>query len=269
MATTIHPTAIVEPGAALGENVDIGPYCCIGKAVTLGDGSTVKSHAVLAGRTTIGDHAEIYPFVSIGQPPQDLKYDGEPSTLVIGSHCRIREYVTMNPGTEGGGMVTSVGDHCLFMVGSHVAHDCQVGNHVIMANNATLAGHVVIGDYVIVGGNSAIHQFARIGEHAMIGGMTGVENDVIPYGSVMGERGRLSGLNIIGLKRRGFTREQVHNLRSVYKFLFSDVEGGTVLERLDDVAARHSSDAEIMDIVRFIRSDSSRGLTQPKNGNGG
>jgi len=269
MATKIHPTAIVEPGAALGDNVEVGAYCCIGAEVTLGDGSVLQSHVVLAGRTTIGDHAEIYPFASIGQPPQDLKYAGEPSTLVVGSHCRIREYVTMNPGTEGGGMVTSVGDHCLFMVGAHVAHDCKVGNHVIMANNATLAGHVVIGDYVIVGGNSAIHQFARIGEHAMIGGMTGVENDVIPYGSVIGERGRLSGLNIIGLKRRGFTRAQVHNLRSVYKSLFSDADGGTVLERLDSVAERHSDDAEIMDIVRFIRSDSSRGLTQPKNGNGG
>lgn len=269
MATKVHPTAIVEPGAELGENVEVGPYCCIGEHVTLGDASVLQGHVVLAGRTTIGAHAEIYPFASIGQPPQDLKYNGEPSTLVVGSHCRIREYVTMNPGTQGGGMVTSVGDHCLFMVGSHVAHDCQVGNHVIMANNAGIAGHVVLGDHVIIGGNSAVHQFARIGEHAMIGGMTGVESDVIPYGSVVGERGRLSGLNIIGLKRNGFTREQVHNLRSVYKFLFSDTDSGTVLERLDDIAERHGDDSEIMDIVRFIRSDSSRGLTQPKNGNGG
>jgi UDP-N-acetylglucosamine acyltransferase len=269
MATKVHPTAIVEPGAELGENVEVGPYCCIGSGVKIGAESKLRSHVVVAGRTTIGDHVDIFPFASIGQPPQDLKYGGELSTLVVGSHCCIREYVTMNPGTEGGGMVTSVGDHCLFMVGSHVAHDCQVGNHVILANNAALAGHVEIGDHVIVGGNSAVHQFARIGEHAMIGGMTGVENDVIPYGSVMGERGRLSGLNIIGLKRHGFTRTQVHNLRSVYKFLFSDTDSGTVIERLDDVAKRHGDDAEIMDIVRFIRSDSSRGLTQPKNGNGG
>src|ERR1700739_1226866 len=178
----IHPTAIVAPGAMLAEDVVIGPYCVVGDNAVLGPRVTLRSHVVVDGRTTIGEGTRVFPFASIGLEPQDLKYRGERSELVIGRNNTIREYVTMNPGTEGGGMVTRIGDDCLFMVGAHVAHDCQIGDHVIMANNATLGGHVTLGDYVVIGGLSAVHQFVRIGAHAMIGGMSGVENDVIPFG---------------------------------------------------------------------------------------
>jgi UDP-N-acetylglucosamine acyltransferase len=199
----IHPTAIVAGGARLAEDVVIGPYCVVGDNVVLGAGVRLLSHVVVDGRTSVGEGTRIFPFVSIGLEPQDLKYRGEASTLVIGRHNTIREHVTINPGTAGGGMVTRIGDHCLLMVGAHVAHDCQLGDHVIMANNATLAGHVVVEDYALLGGLSAVHQFVRIGRHAMIGGMSGVERDVIPYGQVMGDRARLTGLNIIGMQRRG------------------------------------------------------------------
>ena len=269
MAANIHPSAVVERGATLGANVRIGPFCCVGPEVELGDGVVLHSHAVVGGRTRIGPRTAVYPFASIGLPPQDLKYKGEPSRLEIGSDTTIRESVTINPGTEGGGMLTRLGDHCLLMVGAHVAHDCDVGNHVIMANNATLAGHVVVGDYAIIGGLSAVHQFVRIGAHAMIGGMTGVDHDVIPYGSVLGERGRLAGLNMVGLKRRGFTREQLQNLRTAYRMLFEESGAGTVAERLELVIEQFGEDSGVGDLVRFIRSDSSRGLTLPKPGNGG
>ncbi len=263
--TKIHPTAIIEPGASIGADVAIGPYCCVGANVTLGDRVQLYSHIVVTGRTEIGDDTRVFPFASIGHPPQDLKYKGEPSTLVIGRNNVIREHVTMNPGTEGGGMVTRVGDGCLFMVGSHVAHDCKIGDHVIMANNATLGGHVEIGDFAILGGLSAVHQFARIGRHAMIGGMSGVEQDVIPYGSVMGDRARLSGLNIIGLKRRGFSRENIHALRTAYRLLFA--QEGAFAERLDDVVEMFENNETVMEIVSFMRAASSRGVCQPKSGN--
>ena len=197
--TDIHPTAIVDPAASLGDDVAIGPYCIVGGDAVLGDRVRLHSHVVIGGKTDIGAQTEIFPFASIGLVPQDLKYSGEESTLVIGCRNRIREYATMNPGTADGGMVTRVGDDCLFMVSAHVAHDCIVGNNFILANNATLGGHVVVGDYAILGGLTAVHQFVRIGRHAIIGGMTGVENDVIPYGTVVGDRGQLTGLNIIGV----------------------------------------------------------------------
>lgn len=266
MSATIHPTAIVDPAASLDEDVKIGPYCIVGADVVLGDGVTLHSHVVVDGRTEIGAGTEIFPFASIGMQPQDLKYKGEPSTLIIGRNNRIREHVTMNPGTEGGGMETRVGDNGLFMVGAHVAHDCIVGNNVIMANNATLAGHVVLEDFAIIGGLSAIHQFVRIGKHAMVGGMSGVENDVIPYGSVMGDRARLSGLNIVGLKRRGFNKEDVHNLRRAYRMLFADE--GTMGERVQDVAKLFDDNSGVMEIVEFMSGSSSRGITQPKSGHG-
>ena len=186
MATQIHPTAVVEPGARLGEGVRIGAFSIVGPEVSLGDGCVLHGPVVVGGRTTIGPRTQIFPFASIGLQPQDLKYKGEPSTLEIGADNVIREHVTMNPGTEGGGMVTRIGDGCLFMVGVHIGHDCQVGNQVIMANNATLAGHVTVQDFAVLGGLSAVHQFARIGRFAMVGGVTGVERDVIPFGSVMG-----------------------------------------------------------------------------------
>ena len=266
MNATIHPTAIVDPAATLGDGVSIGPYCVVGPDVSLGAGVRLHSHVVVDGRTEIGDGTEIYPFASIGTQPQDLKYNGEPSRLIIGKKNRIREHVTMNPGTEGGGMETRVGDNGLFMVGVHVAHDCIVGNNVIMANNATLAGHVVVEDFAIIGGLSAVHQFVRIGKHAMVGGMSGVENDVIPYGSVMGDRARLSGLNVVGLKRRGFSKDDVHVLRRAYRMLFADE--GTMSERVQDVAKLFDANSGVMEIVEFMSGSSSRGITQPKSGNG-
>lgn len=261
----IHATAIVEDGAKLGHDVSIGPYCVVGPDVVLGDGVSLISHAVIAGRTRIGAGTTVYPFASIGQPPQDLKYAGEPSELIVGANNRIREYVTMNPGTEGGGLLTRVGDGCLFMVGAHVAHDCKLGDHVIMANNATLAGHVQVGDYAIIGGLAAVHQFVRVGAHAMVGGMSGVEQDLIPYGSAMGDRARLSGLNIVGLKRRDFSREDIHSLRSAYRLLFAQGEGtGTLSERVEDVIELHLDVEPVRELVEFIRRDTSRGVLQPR-----
>lgn len=261
MATQIHPTAVVEPGAELGDGVEIGPYCTVGSEVRLGAGCILHSHAVVGGRTVVGPRTEIFPFASIGLRPQDLKYKGEPSTLEIGADNIIREHVTMNPGTDGGGMVTRVGDGCLFMVGAHIAHDCQVGNQVIMANNATIAGHVVVQDFAVLGGLSAVHQFVRIGRFAMVGGMTGVERDVIPFGSVLGDRARLSGINIVGMKRRGLSRDEIHDVRKAYRLLFASE--GTFQERLEEVAAEFTASAPVMEIVDFIRADSSRKICQP------
>ena len=263
----IHPTAIVAPGAELAGDVVIGPYCVIGRDVRLGRRVSLRSHVVVDGRTTIGEGTRLFPFASIGLEPQDLKYRGEKSELVIGCNNTIREYVTMNPGTAGGGMVTRIGNDCLFMVGAHVAHDCQIGNHVVMANNATLAGHVVVEDYAVLGGLSAVHQFVRIGKHAMIGGMSGVERDVIPYGQVMGDRARLYGLNIIGMQRRGFSREDIQGLRNAYQFLFST--DGTFIDRVNETAERFSGIGPVDDIIEFIRADSSRAICQPKGANGG
>jgi UDP-N-acetylglucosamine acyltransferase len=258
----IHATAIVEPGARLGENTIVGPYCHVGPHVELGDEVALISHVVVAGRTRIGARSMVYPFAAIGHPPQALKYKGEPSELVIGENCIIREHVTMHPGTAFGNMLTQVGNDCLFMVGVHIAHDCVVGNNVVMANNATLGGHVQVGDFAIFGGLAAVHQFVRIGRHAMIGGMSGVEGDVIPYGSVMGDRARLSGLNIVGLKRRGFSREVIHALRNAYRLLFA--QEGTMAERLLDVAELFHDNNPVMDIIEFIKADSSRSICQPK-----
>ena len=261
MPVNIHPTAIVEPGANIDDGVIIGPYCIVGADVSLGEGVELVSHIVITGRTEIGPRSRAFPFASIGHRPQDLKYRGEPSRLEIGADTVMREHVTVNPGTEGGGMLTRIGDRCLLMVGVHVAHDCLIGDGVIMANNATLGGHVSIDDFAVLGGMSAVHQFVRIGRHAMIGGMSGVENDVIPYGSVMGNRAYLSGLNIVGLKRRNFSRDVIHDLRKAYRLLFA--EEGTMAERLDDVAEEFSGVDPVMDIVEFIRSDSTRAICQP------
>ena len=264
---SIHPTAVVEPGARLAESARVGPYCVVGSEVDLQDGVELLSHVVVAGRTVVGAETRIFPFASIGHQPQDLKYQGEKSRLEIGRRNTVREHVTMNPGTTGGGMVTRVGDDCLFMVGAHVAHDCRIGDHVIMANNATLAGHVVIGDFAILGGLSAVHQFVRIGKHAMIGGVTGVERDVIPYGQVVGDRARLVGLNIVGMQRRGFSREQVQALRTAYQMLFG--EAGTLAERVDEVARQFMEVEPVRDVVAFIRADSQRGFCRPQGINGG
>lgn len=257
----IHPTAIIDPAAKLGDGVHIGPYCTIGPDVEMDIGVELISHVCVAGRTKIGANTRVFPFSSLGHQPQDLKYGGEPSQLIIGANNVIREQVTMNPGTEGGGMLTQVGNNCLFMVGAHVAHDCKISDNVILVNNATLAGHVEIGEWAIIGGLSAVHQFVRVGKHAMIGGMSGVEHDVIPYGSVIGNRARLSSLNLIGLKRRNFSRDDIHELRKAYRLIFA--EEGTLSERLADVAEDFSGNEAVMEIVNFIQRDSSRAICQP------
>ncbi len=262
----IHETAIVDPQARLGTGVEIGPYCIVGSDVQLGDGVVLLSHVVVAGRTTIGPRTQIFPFASIGHRPQDLKYAGEASELIIGCDNTLREHVTMNPGTEGGGMMTRVGDRGLFMMGAHVAHDCQIGDRVIMANNATLGGHVVIGDDAIIGGLSAIHQFVRIGRHAMIGGMSGVEHDVIPFGLATGERARLQGLNVVGMKRLGLARADIQTLSQVYARLFGPED--TLAERVERLAAEFGEAAAVADLIAFVRAKSSRALCRPK-GNGG
>jgi UDP-N-acetylglucosamine acyltransferase len=257
----IHPTAIVDPKAQLAANASIGPYCMVGADVVIGEQVRLLSHVVVEGRTQIGANTTVYPFASLGHRPQDLKFHGEASQLIIGKNNQIREQVTMNPGTEGGGMLTQVGDNCLFMVGAHVAHDCMVGNFVIMANNATLAGHVTVGDHAIIGGLSGVHQFVRIGAHAMIGGMSAVENDVIPFGTVKGERAHLAGLNTLGMERRGFSRDDVRLLRAAYRMLFAPE--GTMAERVEEVARTYADNKLIMDVVGFIREKSSRPLCQP------
>lgn len=263
MTTTIHPTAIVESSVQLGENVYIGPFCHLSGDVQLADRVKLMSHVVVAGRTFIGEGSEVYPFASLGHRPQDLKYHGEASTLIIGARNMIREYVTMQPGTEGGGMKTVVGDDGLFMAGSHVAHDCFIGNHVILANNATLAGHVIVEDYVIIGGLSAVLQFVRIGRHAIVGGMSGVAHDVLPFAAVKGEQAFLSGLNLIGLRRRGMQREDIYSLKKAYELLFTDV--GTLEERVNRLAEQAQSEY-IEDLVRFLRGNAKHSLMAPKEG---
>ena len=259
--TAIHPTAVIEPGAKIGENCSIGAFCVIGAEVELGDESILHSHVVVTGRTTLGKGNQIFPFASIGHQPQDLKYKGEASRLQIGDGNVIREHVTMNPGTEGGGMVTSVGQQGLFMMGAHVAHDCSIGDHVIMANNATLAGHVVVEDGAIIGGLAAVHQFVRIGRSAMIGGMSGVEHDVIPYGMVMGERARLQGLNIVGMKRQGMGRQEIRQMQAAYDALFASE--GTMAARVEKMAQDLGAAAEVQIILKFLRQESSRAILQP------
>lgn len=258
---SIHPTAIIEDGARLGNNVHIGPYCVIGPHVVLGDNVVLHAHVVVAGDTSIGEGTEIYPFASIGHRPQDKKFKGEATRLVIGKYNMIREHVTMNPGTEGGGALTQVGDHGLFMASSHVAHDCIVGDHVILANNATLAGHVTVGNGAILGGLSAVHQFVRIGEYAMIGGMSAVEKDVIPYGSVMGDRASLAGLNLIGLKRRNLEKDRINALRHAFKELF-DPAHGTLAERASQVRESYQTD-EVQSITDFILNATDRAICTP------
>jgi len=262
---TIHPTAIIEDGADIGTNVSIGPYSIIGRDVVLAEDVVIESHVVVTGKTTIGARTHIFPFASIGHMPQDLKFGGENTRLEIGTDNRIREYVTMNPGTEGGGGLTKVGDHCLFMASAHVAHDCVVGNNVILANNATLAGHVEVGDFAIFGGLAAIHQFCRVGEHAFLGGGSIVVEDVIPYGSVTGNRAVLAGLNLVGLKRRGFDRQHIHDLRGAYKTLFESQESAPLIDRLEAVSAENMGSPLVAELVAFIKNGSGRGFCQTKS----
>lgn len=258
----IHTTAIVDPKAQLGHEVKIGPYCCVGPKVVLDDGVELISHVVIDGRTTVGKGTRIYPFAILGQGPQSIGYKGEDTALVIGENNTIREHATMHLGTVKDKGMTTVGNNNLFMVGTHVAHDCVVGNNVIMANNAALGGHVVVGDYVIFGGLCAIHQFVRIGHHAMISGMAGVEHDVIPYGFVVAPRSALSGLNIVGLRRNNFTRDAIQEIRTAYRLLFA--EEGTLAERIKDVSDFYQNQPIIMDIIDFMTQDSKRDLCLPR-----
>ncbi len=262
MSTLIHPSAIIDPKAQLGQNVRIGPFSVVGPKVKLGDNVTLHSHVVVEGNTTIGEGTTIFPFASLGHAPQDLKFHGEDSELIIGKNNVIREHATMNPGTEGGGMKTVVGDNGLFMIGTHVAHDCIIGNHVIMANNATLAGHVVVGDRVLVGGLSAVHQFVRIGAYAVIGGMSGVESDVIPYGRVKGERAFLAGLNLTGLERNGFNKDQIRTLQRAFNQLFGDE--GTLDQRIENVSNDFNADDAVRQIIEFARGKTRFPLCQPQ-----
>jgi len=262
----IHATAIVEPGATIGAGVKIGPYCIVGPDASLAEGVELVSHAVVAGRTTIGAGTRIFPFASIGHQPQDLKYKGEPSTLTVGASCIIREGVTMNPGTEGGGMSTTVGDGCAFLANSHVGHDCHVGSNVILSNNVMLAGHVTVGDFAIIGGGAAVIQFARVGAHSFLGGMSGLEHDLIPYGMALGNRAHLSGLNIIGLQRRGFSRSDIHDMRRAYRLLFA--AEGTLMERVEDVALEFKSHPIVIEIIAFIRAGGKRSICMPREAGG-
>ncbi|MCT8266005.1 MULTISPECIES: acyl-ACP--UDP-N-acetylglucosamine O-acyltransferase [Afifella] len=261
---SIHPSAIVADGAKLAEDVEVGPFCVVGAGVELRSGVALRSHVVVDGATTIGECTTIFPFASVGMPPQDKKFQGEESRLEIGAHCVIREHVTINPGTEGGGLVTRIGDRCLLLVGAHVAHDCIIGNDVILVNNVLLGGHISIADFAIIGGGAALHQFVRVGEHAFVGGMSAVENDVIPFGSAIGNRANLGGLNIVGLKRRGYEREAIHSLRRAYRLLFA--QEGTLHERLRDVAQEFADDANVQKIVSFIEEGGSRAICTPRGG---
>lgn len=263
MTQKIHPTAIISPKAKLGSNVEVGPFCIIGDEVKIGDNTILKSHVVIEGDTTIGKNNLIFPFAVIGVAPQDLKFKDEKSRVEIGDNNKIREHVTIHLGTQDGAMVTKIGSNCLLMVGVHIAHDCVVGDHVILANNATLAGHVQIGDHAVIGGLSAMHQFVRIGQGAMIGGMSGVESDVIPYGTVMGERASLAGLNLIGMKRRGLAREEIHALRNFFKEIFSESKEGNFSTRVDAAAKNFNSEI-VSEVVNFIKSESARSFCQPK-----
>jgi UDP-N-acetylglucosamine acyltransferase len=263
-AHDIHRTAIVEDGARIGSGGRVGAFCHVGGNVTLGEGVVLESHVVVTGNTTVGARTRIFPFASIGHQPQDLKYKGEPSTLTIGADCLIREGVTMNPGTEGGGMETIVGDRCTFLANSHVGHDCRVGSNVILSNNVMLAGHLTVGDYAGIGGGAAVIQFTRVGAHSYLGGMSGLENDLIPYGMALGNRAHLSGLNIVGLQRRGFSREDIHTLRRAYRLLFADE--GTLVERMEDVEKEFKAHPIVTEILAFIRERGRRGLCMPHDG---
>ncbi len=260
--TAIHATAIVDARACLGADVEVGPYSIVGPAVVLGDRVRLASHVVLDGHTEIGEDCVIHPFALLGAPPQHAGHKGEPTRLRIGARNVVREHVTMHCGTAMGRGVTTVGSDGFFMAGCHVGHDCVVGDKVTMANTATLGGHVVVEDHVIIGGLAAAHQNTRIGRHAFVGGMAGVNHDVIPFGNVWGNHAHLEGLNLVGLKRRGFSREVINTLRAAYRMLFA--EEGTFQERVEDTAAAYRDSAEVMEILAFIRADASRPLTTPQ-----
>ena len=255
----IHSTAIIDSKAKISENVHIGPYCVIGPNVEINENTEIQSHVNISGNTKIGKGNKIYPFVSINDP-QDLKYNGETTDLVIGDNNKIREYVTINPGTVGGGGKTIIGNNCLFMVSSHVAHDCQLGNNIIIANNVAIAGHAIIDDHVIIGGNSAVQQFTRIGKMAMIGGMTGVLHDVIPYGLSTGNRNSLQGLNLIGLRRSKFDNKDILGLSDAYKEIFATKN---LTENLGKLNGSFRDNPLVKEVIEFITKDKKRSICTP------
>lgn len=254
----IHPTAIVHESAQLEPTVKVGPYCVIGADTQIGANTDLLSHVIIDPRTKIGTDCVIHPFAVLGSPPQSVHYNGEETTLTIGDRNIIREHVTMNTGTPNDKGHTDVGSDGFFMTGAHVAHDCVVGNHVTMINNATLAGHVSVGNNVVMGGLSAVHQWVRVGDGAMIGGMTGVERDVIPYGMVTGDRARLGGLNVVGLKRKGVPKSDIHQLRAVYQALFR--EPGDLKSKIDTFQDIEASQLLVRQMLDFLRAESKRGL---------
>ncbi|TPW31222.1 acyl-ACP--UDP-N-acetylglucosamine O-acyltransferase [Pararhizobium mangrovi] len=260
-ASDIHPSAIIEPGAEIGADVRIGPFCHVGPKVRLGAGVDLVSHAVVTGNTSIGERTRIFPGAILGGEPQNVKYRGEDTRLVIGADCTIREGVTMNTGMPDAGGVTSVGDHSLFLAYSHVAHDCHVGDHVILSNNVMLAGHVSVGDRVIMGGGAAVHQFTRVGHHAFIGGLSAVSHDVIPYGMLNGNPGVLAGLNVIGMARNGMSKTEIHTVRRAFRQIFHGE--GAIREK----AAKLDGGADVLpavrDILDFILTDHERALSSP------
>jgi len=256
----IHPTAVIEHGADISDNVSIGPFSYIGSQVTLCSGVTIKSHVVVTGNTEVGEQTVIYPFSVIGEIPQDLKFDGEKTFLKIGKRNKIREHVTINTGTAGGGGLTSIGNDCLFMAGCHVAHDAIINNKVIVANNGAIAGHCIIEDEVIIGGLAGIHQFVRIGRGAIIGALTMVTNDVIPFGLVQGPRGTLDGLNLIGLKRKGVDRSDITELRAAFQILAQGE--GTFQDRAKKLKEETTNDY-VDAIINFILGDSDRSFLTP------
>jgi len=261
----IHSTAIIAAGAKISDYANVGPYCIIGENVILEDGVNLHSHVCVDGHTRVGANTEIFPFASIGKRPQDLKYSGEASTLVIGKNNVIREYVTIHPGTAAGCMETVVGDNCLIMIGVHIAHDCRVGSNVILSNNASLAGHVEVGDGAILGGMTGFRQFVRIGRGAMIGGGSMVDADVIPYGNVSGERASLAGLNIVGMKRRDVPKEDIQQVMKAFKDVFNSDEE-TLEERLHKVCANNGTNDMIMEIVTFIKESGGKvALCMPRS----
>ena len=255
----IHPTAIIDPKAKINENVQVGPYCVIGPNVEIGKNTIIQSHVSILANTKIGKGNKIYPFVSINDP-QDLKYNNEPTNLIIGDNNKIREYVTINPGTAGGGGKTVIGNNCLFMISSHIAHDCQVGNNVIIANNVPLGGHATIEDNVVIGGNSAVQQFTRIGKMAMIGGMTGVLHDVIPYGLSTGNRNSLQGLNLIGLRRAKFENKDILGLSEAYKEIFPTKN---LTDNIGKLNGSFKDNPLVKNVIDFITKDKKRSICTP------
>jgi UDP-N-acetylglucosamine acyltransferase len=256
----IHKTAIVDVKAKVSSSVNIGPYCVIGPNVIIDDNVEIHSHVNISGNTVIGKNNKIYPFASLGNDPQDLKYNGENTKLIIGDNNKIREYVTINPGTVGGGGITKIGNNCLFMISSHVAHDCNVGNHVIIANNVPLGGHAIIEDNVVIGGNSAVQQYTRIGKMAMIGGMTGVLHDVIPYGLSTGNRNSLQGLNLIGLRRAKFENKDILGLSDAYKQIFATKN---ITENINKLNGSFHENLLVKSVIEFITKDKKRSICTP------